>query len=327
MELLCKEKPNHIQWAKMFAHYLAISTPLSERDLHSQIQKALRNKLTGRIQIAFLNDRTVSIFVVQGTVRQVYIRNHRVPNLQWQTPISRYGTGILTIEPMPLRVLMFQKIILEEIMPTKPQVANTVQLKAFCGLAENNPGPTLFHIQWTRAEGFVLVAGKGIPRRYAVLLTPAGAEEGRDALNQISGWDEARCRVTIRRGDIKSQAWLEAHLNILFERYCAMILNHYGHLTGSVVVQALVRKISMLAIEAGLNIEASKAELQAASLLSSAAEAGEVYRRIFAIMRSQIEPVIGEALTRNIFKQAYDSSRDIYRSISEVFELPEKASS
>ena len=324
MELLCSKDAKRIKCPEMQAQPLSVTTPLSERELQIQIQHALTSKFTGQIRLIFLNNRTETVFVVQGQVRQVYIRNHRVPDSRWETPISRYGAGTLTTESLPARALMFRKILLEDIRPTHPQPARTIQLRTMFDLAEHNPGPTLFHIRWEQAEGFVLVAGKGIPLRHAVLLAPGGSWAGSDALEQILGWGEAQCSVTVRRGNIQNQAWLEVHLNILFERYCAMILNHYGQLTGSVMVQAVVRKISALAAETGWNIEPLRTAVQDTTLLPAAADMGEAYRRLFAVIRGQIEPVIGSALTHGIFKQAQDSSRDVYRHIAEVFELPGK---
>ena len=105
-----------------------------------------------------------------------------------------------------------------------------------------------------------------------------------------------------------------------------MILEHYGQLTGSVMVQAVVRKVAMLAGEGGWNIETSRTEINDASLFLDAAYMGEAYRKIFSMIRNQIEPVIGRTLTQNIFKQVHESSRDVYKHIAEVFELPEKVS-
>lgn len=295
---------------------------LSARDLQTQIEQGLSDRFTGLMHVTFHSGITTTLFVHQGKVRQLYIRNHRVPDLHWKYPLSLYGDGILEIEPLPARALHFKKIILEELKPVKPKPTTTSQLSAVFDLAEHNPGPTLFHIQWETAEGFVLVAGKSILLRHAILLHQTAAEEGTVALNQISAWNEAQCNLTVYHGDIKNQAWLEVHLNIFFEWYCNRILNYYEHLTGNVILQSILRRIYMLAIDEGWNIETKRKSLSDTSIFASAATAAEAYKKILLLMEKQIEPVIGSALTQKILNLAYDDiPRDVYKTIVEAFEL------
>jgi hypothetical protein len=298
-------------------------TPLAEWKLQIQIQQALSNKLTGLIQITFLNGRTESILARHGTVQALYVRNHRLPNLNWDIPLRQYGRGTLVIEPLPARALMFRKVIIEEITQPQPQASGTNQLKTMLSLAEHNLNPTLFHIRWEKAEGFVLVAGGRVPIRHALLITPSGLEEGNMALDHMLIWEEARCNVTIHRGDIKNQAWLELHLNILFEWYCSTILSHYGQLTGSVMVQSITRRVSMYGVQMGWNIEPLKMELKDTSLFPCAADAGAAYQKILQSIKDQIEPVIGSSLAKNLLKQSIEPTKGVYKIIQETFGLVE----
>lgn len=304
---------------------LVAPTPLAEWELQAQIRQALSDKLTGQLHVSFLNDRTETIFVQEGRVRQVYIRNHRVPDLNWEQPLTRFGRGTITIEALPARALNFRKIMLEELTPPPSQNLSTTQLATMFSLAEHNGNPTLFHLRWERAEGFVLVAGRRIPIHQTVMVTDAGAEEGSVALEQLSAWEEAQCNVTIHRGDIKSQAWLEAHLNILLEWHCRSVLKQYAHLTGSVVVRSILHNLTVLAARKGWLVRMHEQQLADTTIFASAAEAGRAYREILLSIRSQMEPIIGGALTRNLWNQSRDSVRDVYRDIQETFGLIEEA--
>ena len=110
-KLLCMNFYNSYTICPMHAQTLSFSAPipLAEWELKNQIQQLLNDKLTGQIQITFPNNRTASLFVQYGKVRELYIRNHRIPNLNWETPIKRFGRGTLEIEPMPMRALMLKK--------------------------------------------------------------------------------------------------------------------------------------------------------------------------------------------------------------------------
>ena len=301
----------------------SVLTPLAEREIQLQIQQALTNKLTGQILITFLNDRTESIFVHQGKVCGVYIRNHRVPDLNWETPIKRFGRGTLEIEPMPMRALMFKKVILEELSPDKSQASSTNQLATMFNLAEYNLPPTLFHIQWDHAESLVLVAGKNIPVRHAIFLTESVATAEPSALDQILTWEEAQCKVTVYHGDIKNQAWLEIHLNILLEWYCQNILNYYKQLTGAVMVKSVLQSLAMLAERKGWNISTQYQQLQDTTLFLNAAETANAYREILSALKVRIEPVVGSSLTNTMLKQSTEPIRGVYKTIQETFGLIE----
>lgn len=304
--------------------YIPSTLPLlSERDLQAQIRQALKNKLTGQIQVVFLFGKTETIFAINGHVCQVYVRNHRVPDLEWETPIDRYGAGTLVIEAMPARALMFRKILVEEILPTKPVSMNTRQLQPMFDIAKTNPGATLFHIQWEHADAFVLVAGGRMLIRHAVLIGLLETTEWKLVFDHISDWQEELCQVTIYRGDIKNQAWLELHLNILLEWHCQNMLNYYQQLTGAVMVRSILQNLSVLAEIKGWNISTQNQELKYVWMFPSAAETGLAYRGVISAIRSRIEPIIGKSLTQYIMKQSTEPITGVYKTVEEAFHLVE----
>lgn len=307
----------------MQAHISSTSPLLSERDLEAQIQQALNHKFTGQIQVTFLFGKTETIFVIDGHVCQVYIRNHRVPDLEWETPIDRYGAGTLTIDSQPARALMFRKVVLEEITTVKPLQVITRQLLPMFDMAKTNPGPTLFHIQWEFTEMFVSVAGGRIPHRHAVLIGSFGTEEWDLIADHLSDWQEEECQVRVYRGDIKNQAWLELHLNTLLEWHCQNMLNYYQQLTGVVMVRSILQSVSVLADNRGWNISTKNHELRYAWIFPSAADAGHTYRDVISAIRSRVEPIIGSSLTQYIVKQSTEPITGIYKTIEEVFHLME----
>ena len=295
---------------------------LSTDDLLKLIHKSLAEGLTGPIHVTFRTEKTLTLFAHQGNVRQVYIRNHRIPDTKWEIPLTEYVRGDLHIESIPSRGLMFRIIVLEEPGNIKVQPSSTSQLKVKFDLAEqNNTNPTLFHILWDSAEGFVLVAGRDISLRHAVMITKDGAKEGSIALDHITAWNEAACTVTVHRGNIKSQAWFEVHLNILFEHFCSRILNQYGQLTGKVMIYSMVWKIHTMAVEAGWNIESQETEIRDATVFPTARGSGDAYKKIISEIVAHNDPLIGHALTQNILAQAFNSTKGTYKAIEEVFKL------
>jgi len=217
---------------------------------------------------------------------------------------------------------MFRKIMLEELERIKTQPSSTGQLQVMFDLAaQNSTNPTLFHILWDSAEAFVLVAGRDIPLRHAVMLTKDGVAEGSVALEQVKAWHEAACKVSIHRGNIKSQAWSEVHLNILLEHFCSRILYQYGRLTGKVMIRSIVWKIHAMSVEEGWNIETQENEIRDGTIFPTARDAGDAYRKIISEMVAHIDSLIGHALTQNILTQTFNSIKGTYKTIAEVFGL------
>lgn len=295
---------------------------LSTEDVQALIHKSLAEGLTGQIQVTFLKEKTLTLFVNKGKVSQVYVRNHRLPDTNWQIPLIEYGRGDLKVESMPPRALMFRKIVLENFEKVKPQPAKTSQLKMMFDLAEqNNVHPTLFHIHWDSAEGFVLVAGRDIPLRRVIMLTRDGFLKGSLGFDQMTTWNEPECQVTTYRGNIQSQAWFEVHLNILLEHSCARILDQYGRLTGKVMINSVLWQVHSMSASEGWNFEPQVNEIRDTTIFPSARETGDAYKKIIAEVVSRTQHVIGPSLTQNILTQLSRSTKGAYKTIAEVFGL------
>ncbi len=289
-------------------------------DVQFRIQQALNDGFTGLMRVEFMDGKNMSVFAVNGSVAQVYIRNHRLPTLDWERELQARGEGKLTRRPISANGIRFEKILLEHINPVQPQPAFTIQLPAMFDLAKRNQSATLFHICWKNAEGFVMIAGGNLPVVKAILQANNSAADGLAALDQIMAWNEADCMVSTYRGDIKCQAWLEAHLNILFEWSCSYILQQYAKLTGLVMVNLIVRSLKVNAVQNKCEINANGANLTDSTVFSSAAEMSRAYRQMKSMIEGHVEPVIGSALLKNILDQVKLSMRGVYVSIAEATE-------
>lgn len=272
------------------------------------------------MRVEFADKKAMSLFAVNGRAAQVYLRNHRLPSLNWERELEARGKGQLTLRPIPANGIRFEKILLEQLETVLPQPASTTRLQTMFDLAKQDHSATLFHIQWKDADGYVMVAGGNIPLVKPILRANDSAEEGLAALNQILAWNETDCMVTTHRGDITSQAWLEAHLNILFEWSCSHILQQYAKLTGLVMVNLIVRSLKVNAVQNKREIFANGANLTDSTIFGTAAEMSRAYRKMKSVIESHIEPVIGSALLKNILEQSRSSMRGVYVRISEATE-------
>src|SRR5262245_54339501 len=99
---MAKYNPNKI--ASMHAPTFFISaTSLHTGELQTHIHQALNNGLTGLIRVHFQMGKSLTLVVQYGHIRQIYICNHRVPDLNWELPLRMYGEATLAIQPAPAR--------------------------------------------------------------------------------------------------------------------------------------------------------------------------------------------------------------------------------
>ena len=169
----------------------------------------------------------------------------------------------------------------------------------------------------------MFLAGDRMPIRHAVLIGLLETTEWKLVFDHVSDWQDEACQVTVYRGDVKNQAWLELYLNILLEWHCQNMFKYYQQLTGAVMVKSVLQSMSVLAENKGWHITTHNQELKYASIFSSAAEAGDTYRDVLSAIRSRIEPIIGNSLTGYLTKQSTEPLTGIYKMIENVFHLVE----
>jgi hypothetical protein len=87
------------------------------------------------------------------------------------------------------------------------------------------------------------------------------------------------------------------------------------------MIRSTLWKIHTVSVEAGWNIETQDYKVKDATIFPTARKAGDAYKKVVSEIVIHIEPVIGHALVQSILMQAYASTRGVYKTIAEVFDL------
>jgi hypothetical protein len=304
----------------------SIDKPVSVAELRREFSAVLEQRLTGLAKFSFPTGEELTMVVSRGGIRQAYYKQGAVSKVLssfWLSPELSDKQAQLSIQPLPARRLLFEKIILEssETTPEKKAGFKTSALaQLFLSLKDCEAG-SLIYIQWENAEAFVLVPGSKIDLRPALFSCDGMVEEDTIAVNSIEKWKEADCNLAIYRGSIESEAWLEAHLDILFEALCNYLLTQYGYLTGRVMVTSIVQNLMILAAQKGWEINRSGNLVVDQTVFTSSREAAAAYQELLAMVLTHISAVIGSALAQNILRQGIYSYNVFYQSLIKTYEL------
>lgn len=298
--------------------------PLSVSELQKRVNQSLEQKITGLARISFLTGEEMLLFIQRGSVRQVYFSDHspfRRISEAWYDRLQPGRLARFSIQPKPARRLLFEKAILETPAAGKgkKQVIKTADLPALFSSLEDLESASLAHIHWQNAEAFVLIPGSKISLRQALFFSGATVEENASALTCIQVHQEPECEVTVYRGGLESVAWLEIHLNILFEWLCNHILVQYGYLTGRVMVTPVVQSLMILSSQKGWEISRLTGEVVDQTIFSSPIQAASAYLELLDLLSAHVMAVIGSSLLQSIQRQGLLSLNSFYLSLMKSY--------
>jgi hypothetical protein len=294
--------------------------PLSVSELQKRVHQVMEQKVTGLARISFLTGEEMLLFIQRGNVRQVYFSDktpfQRIPEA-WYDRLQPGRLARFSIQTKPARRLLFEKAMLETPVTSveKKPAFQTIGLPALFTSLENQESASLAHIRWRNAEAFVLIPGSKLSLRRAFFFREATAEENDSALIFIQIHPEPECEITLYRGGLGSVAWLEIHLNILFEWLCNYTLAQYGYLTGRVMVTPVAQNLLILASQKGWDINRLAGEVVDQTLFASPAEAANAYLELLDLLSSHVVGVIGSSLLQSIQRQAVFSLNSFYLSL------------
>jgi hypothetical protein len=300
--------------------------PDSVAELRKQISLALEQRLTGLAKILLSSGEEVTMVVSEGGVRQVYYKDGSVsrvlPNF-WLSQQLSDKQARLSIQSLPARRLLFEKILLESDETTqekRPGYKTAALAQLFSSMVASESG-SLFHIRWNSAEAFVLVPGSKLALLPALFLSSDIVEEDACAISSIENWKETNCDLTIYRGRIESEAWLEVHLAILFESLCNYLLTQYAYLTGRVMITSIVQNLMILAAQKGWAVDRLGNAVIDRTIFASPKEAAAAYHELLHMALVHMGAVIGPALVQSIMRQGVDSYNPFYLSLIKTYEL------
>jgi hypothetical protein len=268
----------------------------------------------------------MTLLVRNGSLRQGYYKEEHVSRVLpdfWMAPHLSDKLASLSIQSSPVRRLLFEKIVLESGetgREKRPDFTTSALPPLFLTLAERESG-SLAHIKWQNAEAFVLIPGSKLAGRPALFLSGDSAEEDASAMGLIESWKETDCALTIYRGGMESEAWLEAHLNVLFESMCNYLLVEYGYLTGRVMITVLIQNLMILSSQNGWEVARRGNGIIDQTVFAAPQEAALAYRKLLGMALEHMSAVVGSVLAQSVKRHGMDVYNSFYLSLIKTYEL------
>jgi hypothetical protein len=300
--------------------------PLSAPALQREVARALEQKMTGIIRIAFLPGEELTLLVRNGSIRQGYMRERGIyqrDSAQWNEHVQSDRVARLAIINSPGRRLLFEKAILEtaEKGIERKQAVRTVEMKKLLTSMENRESASLVRVHWRNAEAFVMVPGSKLLHSPAIFLTGGEWELDSYALDRLEKWQEPEGEVVVYRGGVESEAWVELHLNVLFEWNCNYLLTQYGYLTGKVMVTSILQNLLILSSQKSWEFGRFGNMVMDQSVFTSPIEATEAYKEILGLVSEHIRAVIGTSLLQSIKRQSMSMMNAFYQNLEKTYGL------
>ncbi len=194
----------------------------------------------------------------------------------------------------------------------QPHISNTLSsgtpaLPAFIQQHQVMSEPSLLHIRWPRAEGFVFLPGNNFsPRQYA-FLSEGQANDSAAAVSMFSRWSEAECTISQYVSDSEREIWKENSLQMGFSLLMEQLMRRHEELVGHLLSRKLEDSLNRLSQTQSWNISIANTAVDDVQLFDSLNDAAAAYRMILDLASRQVSVVIGSRLLNEALETGLDS--------------------
>ena len=198
------------------------------------------------------------------------------------------------------------RTILEQSHSSNTFPSSTAALPGTIQKWQANPEPSLVHIRWPNAEGFVFIPGNNFSARQYVFVTEGKSSDSAAAVSMFSHWSEVECTISQYTSDSQSEIWRENSLQLGFALLIEQIIRRYEDLVGHSLSSKLEDSLNRLSQAQSWSISIVNTSVDDVQLFDSIDHAATAYQTILYLASRQISEVIGSRL----FDEAVNASMD-----------------
>jgi hypothetical protein len=158
------------------------------------------------------------------------------------------------------------------------------------------PEPSLVHIRWPNAEGFVIIPGNHFSARQYAFVSEDNQSDSAAAVSRFSHWFEPECIISQYIGDLEMEIWKENNLQLGFALLLEHSLRRYDELAGHSLSTKLQDALNRLSQAQSWNIIIANTSVDDVQIFETRKEAALAYRAIFDLASRHITQVIGSRL-------------------------------
>lgn len=283
---------------------------VSSNQLQVMLKVFQQDLMNSLVEISYSSEDKILLLFNSGKITCAYHCHGdtiaRYPLSDLPVLLNSRNEGEIRICELAPSFLRAVKTIVEQPQSSNIISSNTTLLPGVIQQNQAVSEPSLLHIRWPRAEGFVFLPGNNFsPRQYA-FLSEGQSSDSAAAVSMFSRWSEAECTVSQYAGDAESEIWKENSLQLGFALLIEQIMRRHEELVGHLLSRKLEDNLNRLSQMQSWNISIANNAVDDVQLFDSINDAAAAYRTILDLTSRQIGSVIGMRL----FDEALESGLD-----------------
>lgn len=283
---------------------------VSSTQLQIMLKLFQQDLMNGMVEISYSPADKILLLLNGGKITCAY---HCEGDLITRCPLSNLSVLLNSRSEGQIRVcqlapafLRAVKTVVEQPHSSNILSSSTPELPGIIRQYQAMPEPSLLHILWPQAEGFVFLPGNNFsPRQYA-FLSEGQSSDSAGAVSMFSRWSETECTISQYAGDPGREVWQENNLQLGFALLIEEIMRRHEELVGHLLSRKLEDNLNRLSQTQSWNITIAATTVDDVQIFDSLSDATAAYRAIFDLAARQINTVIGARL----FNEALETGLD-----------------
>jgi hypothetical protein len=272
---------------------------------HSRLQSLVdiygERQRTGLIRLASSHAQSIYLLFQRGVLLNAYLAgvagSRRLEN--WTTAAEEIGEGFARVVQLSPLALGMCKLAIES-PETQTETISAAELRSSLIQSwRQTIEPQLLHLRWQRAEGLVFYQG-GIFDEHSVFFSPERLADEAGISSALVLWSEAESALTRYVITLDTPAWQEYVLRRTFAGICNRALLRYEEITGTAIVDSIIRSLILLASRLSLEINIASRRVIDREVFSTPQQAADGYRALLQAMLDQVRLIIGSPLSTSI---------------------------
>lgn len=273
---------------------------VSSNQLQIMLKLFQQDLMNGLVEISYSPEDKVLLLLNSGKITCAY---HCEGDLIARLPLSNlpvlfnsHSDGQIRVCELAPSFLRAVKTVVQQPHSSNSISSSTTALPGVIQQHQAMSEPSLLHIRWPHAEGFVFLPGNNFsPRQYA-FLSEGQSTDSAAAVSMFSRWSEAECTIQQYAGDPHRDIWKENSLELGFVLLVEQILRRHEELVGHLLSRKLEDNLNRLSQTQSWNISIANSTVDDVQLFDSVTDSADAYRAILDLASRQISVVIGARL-------------------------------
>lgn len=272
----------------------------SPSELQFMLRLFQQDLKTGLLEISYPSNEKIFLLIKGGKVSCIYlVDGDQVTRCPLSNQLSLFqgrDQGLVRVCELAPSSLGAVRTIFEQNHSSNTLDSPTAALSGMIQKWQALSEPSLVHIRWPNAEGFVFIPGNHFSARQYAFVSEDNQSDSAAAVSMFSHWSEPECIISQYRDNGETEIWKENNLQLGFALLLEHSLRRYDELAGHSLSSKLQDALNRLSQAQSWNIIVANTSVDDVQIFETRKDAALAYRAIFDLASRHIIQVIGSRL-------------------------------